>query len=731
MKMSRYFASFFLLYCLGFGAYGQQIITIDSFSKSQIGKNLAFYLPGKEVTFQDVLHAPFSFIPHQKVPNLGIQKNSVWIKFILTNNNWSKTLALDLGNSTIGEAELFFQKEPGGPWEHNLISKKLPLSARKYKGADFIFRLDNASNQPSTYYLRVRSKQPLILPFNINTAGDQLIQTIKKNWLNGIYFGMILIMGLYNLFIFFSVKDRSYLYYVLFIFSAGLTQLTLKGLAFQYFWPEHPFFENHCMIFFASVSGIAALLFTRRFLNIKQLFPVLNRVILFFIFPFVLSIAFICADLVDQAFLIMQLTTALSSLLILFSSIYAIKKGSNIAAIYFIIAWSFLIMGTLIYILKDYNILPYDTFTNYSVQLSSAIEMTLLSFALASRINILKKEKELSRMTALKLAHENERIIKQQNILLEEQVAKRTEELRHKNEVLKQTHEDLKQTQSQLVAAEKMSSLGQLTAGIAHEINNPINFVTANINPLKRDIHQLFDTIARVELISEQHLSPEIKKEEIRAFKEEQDFDYLKTEIGHLLKGIQEGASRTADIVKGLRIFSRLDEDNLKSADINEGLLSTLTISNNLLAGIDLDTQLGDIPPVICYPGKLNQVFLNIITNGAFAIRQQFNDKKGGILCLKTYTDGPYVYVSIKDNGIGMDESVKARLFEPFFTTKNVGEGTGLGMSIAFTIIEQHQGILTINSEPGAGSEFLLRLPIEPGEKQKPIVSTSEITDNQ
>ena len=264
-----------------------------------------------------------------------------------------------------------------------------------------------------------------------------------------------------------------------------------------------------------------------------------------------------------------------------------------------------------------------------------------------------------------------------------------------------------------MVEAEKMASLGQLTAGIAHEINNPINFVTSNITPLNRDVDILIDFIGEMEKIGLSDLSVEEKKKQIEEQKEELDYDYLKLEISQLLKGIHEGASRTSEIVKGLRVFSRLDEDDLKKANINDGLDSTLIVINNLLSNkIKLEKVYSDIPMIECYPGKLNQVFLNIISNAIYAIDKKFGEEQGGILKISTSNNEKSIFVKIEDNGIGMDEITKKKIFEPFFTTKDVGEGTGLGMSIAYNTIKRHQGEIQVNSTPGIGTEFILELPI-------------------
>ena len=203
------------------------------------------------------------------------------------------------------------------------------------------------------------------------------------------------------------------------------------------------------------------------------------------------------------------------------------------------------------------------------------------------------------------------------------------------------------------------------------------------------------------------------KQKKINAYKEEIDFEYLKEEIDQLLSGIGEGASRTAEIVKGLRIFSRLDEDDLKKANINEGLESTLVITNNLLVNlVKVEKHYSELPLIECYPGKLNQVFLNIISNGIYAVRKKFGDAEGGLLTISTTFDDTNVYIKMADNGTGMDENTKKKLFEPFFTTKDVGEGTGLGLSIAYNTIIKHNGQIQVNSEIGKGTEFILILPL-------------------
>jgi signal transduction histidine kinase len=250
-----------------------------------------------------------------------------------------------------------------------------------------------------------------------------------------------------------------------------------------------------------------------------------------------------------------------------------------------------------------------------------------------------------------------------------------------------------------------MASLGQLTAGIAHEINNPINFVSSNVRPLRRDIDEILSIMSKYDdTIAGNRLQE--KFDGIAKLKRDLDFPFLLEEIGNLLKGIEDGAQRTFEIVKGLRNFSRLDEEGKKLADINQGLESTLLMLKHQLKNrIEVVKDFGDLPQILCFPGKLNQVFMNILSNACHAI-----DGTGKIF-VKTWYADEVVKVSIKDTGHGMSDEIRQHIFEPFFTTKDVGEGTGLGLSITFGIIQDHDGNIEVFSAPGKGAEFVITLP--------------------
>lgn len=300
-----------------------------------------------------------------------------------------------------------------------------------------------------------------------------------------------------------------------------------------------------------------------------------------------------------------------------------------------------------------------------------------------------------------------------ERLMMAEKQLKETLELEKKQkEELDRLVAQLKETQGQLVHNEKMASLGQLTAGIAHEINNPINFVYNGIDTLKISLDDLMEIVKKYNELDSANGNKEEIIQEAKELKDQLGFEDLTQDIEHLVADIKKGAIRTMEIVKGLRIFSRLDEEERKMANIKEALESTLILLNNKMKGrIEVKRYYDEtMPEILCYPGQLNQVFMNILNNAIQAIPE---DRKDGEITIYTENQAENVIIRIKDNGVGMSEQVKRRIFEPFFTTKPVGVGTGLGLSITFGIIEKHNGQIFVNSEEGKGTEFVIQLPKE------------------
>jgi len=278
-------------------------------------------------------------------------------------------------------------------------------------------------------------------------------------------------------------------------------------------------------------------------------------------------------------------------------------------------------------------------------------------------------------------------------------------QLEEQKRELNETLDALRRAQSHLVQAEKMASLGQVTAGVAHELNNPLNFICTSIKPLQRNVEDLLAILTKYDsIIEKDKLSARFN--DVKALKDELDYKFLLNETGSLLDGIYEGASRSEHIVKDLRTFSRMDENEFKGVNIHEGIDSTLLLLKHKVQGkITIHKAYGKLQHVECLPGKLNQVFMNIITNSILAI-----EEKGDIYITTSSVDDK-ARISIRDTGKGMSREIMEHIFEPFYTTREVGKGTGLGLSISYSIIEEHGGTIEVQSEPGAGSEFIITLP--------------------
>lgn len=284
---------------------------------------------------------------------------------------------------------------------------------------------------------------------------------------------------------------------------------------------------------------------------------------------------------------------------------------------------------------------------------------------------------------------------------------------------VEQTLQQLQQTQSQLIQAEKMSALGSMVAGIAHEINNPISFIYGNVAPA---IEYIQDLLELVMLYQQHHNPPDLA---IQKHLENIELDFLIEDLPKLLSSMKMGAERIKEIVKSLRNFSRLDEGEKKPVDIHEGIDNTLLILQHRLKAqsdrkaITVEKNYGAIPKIECYAGLMNQVFMNILSNAIDAleschINQNYDSSKAlGIQISSKISPDNFLVISIADNGPGIPEEIKTRLFDPFFTTKPVGKGTGLGLSISYSIVEKHGGQLQCISEVGKGTKFIIQIPLQ------------------
>ncbi|MDA3927714.1 MAG: ATP-binding protein, partial [Prolixibacteraceae bacterium] len=293
------------------------------------------------------------------------------------------------------------------------------------------------------------------------------------------------------------------------------------------------------------------------------------------------------------------------------------------------------------------------------------------------------------------------RILTQQKIQIEKANLKLETTVKKLYDTITKLHE----TQTQLVASEKMASLGVLTAGIAHEINNPVNFIYTGINSLKNDYNDLLPLLDTIQVCSYE-TDYAFLKNKILELKSDIDYEEILEIIPQTIEDIHIGAERAADIIRGLRNFSRIDKDNIQDFDVHEGIDSALLLLQNKFKNhIKIEKNYSQLPKIECYPGKLNQVFLNIISNAIDAI------DKEGLIIIRTHLNDDKINIEIEDNGKGISPQNINNIFDPFFTTKSVGKGVGLGLSISFGLIKDHKGSVEVNSTENIGTVFSISLP--------------------
>jgi signal transduction histidine kinase len=655
--------------------------------------------------------------------NFGYTKSNYWVKFSLKNldpqiNDWVLEIDYELLDSID-----FYYRDQEGHWRSKMFGDMYPFKQREWDYRTFIIPLQLPDKEIHTYYLRFKSMGTMQFPMNVSREKSFLRMLFLSETYYGIFFGIMILLIIYNAFVYFSLRDITYFHYIILILSTTILVAFLSGHIFQYVLGDHMWWCNKLLPSSIALSEFCIVNFTRSFLNTKKHYARLDKVLIFllilsFIMMFLLFFINFHFSIQVAAY-----TSQIYIIICLLSGILCLLKG-NKAALLFIFAFTLFLIGALAISYIAIGIIGANTITAHGMELGVMLNGVFLSLALINnyKISIIEKEKAQEDILQMRL---------QANEQLEQKVKERTAEIQEKNEVLRQQQEELKTinellenqkkelqltleslklTQSQLVQSEKMASIGQLVAGIAHEINNPVTFISAGVDSLNANLQEVRQVLDIYNMITMDNAEEKLK--EIEKLKEEIEYQETVSEIDKLIYSVRTGSERTAEIVKGLRTFSRLDEDVLKFADIHEGLDSTLILLRNKYKDhIEIEKQYGDIPEVECYPGQLNQVFMNVLSNASDAI-----DEKGTIT-INTSITNESIRVSIKDSGRGIPEDIQSRIFEPFFTTKEVGQGTGLGLSISHSIIEKHKGSIEVKSEVGKGSEFVILLPLNQSKK--------------
>ena len=631
----------------------------------------------------------------QNAPNFGSISDAVWFRFDLIKET-DQDYYLQIGSAFIDSIALYAVTD-GIVKEVQLSGDNYAFSKRAVKVTTFLFPLNIPTGEKQTYFLRAKTMQPFFFPLRVGTLKAFMEDAHLLDFIQGIYFGFMMLILLYNFFLYFSTKEMVYLYYVAYVLSITWFMSTLYQYVFEHAWPNIPIFNQYAVAT-SAFTILTATIFTRSFLHTRRLSPQLHKFSKVFIGLGIIVLILVFTPFQIPALMLAQIGILLMAIYFLITGVVVLRKGYQPAKFY-LVAWSSLIVGFIAAILETVNILPVMYYIN-SMQIGSAIEVTLLSFALADRINLYKKQREEAQAEALKAAQQQAELIQKQNIILEEKVTERTTDL-------KKSLEKLKSTQNQLIQKEKLASLGELTAGIAHEIQNPLNFVN-NFSELSVDlVKDLKDEIGK----------PDIDKEYV---------DELFDDLSQNQEKINHHGKRASSIVKGMLEHSRASTGEKEMTDINKLADEYLRLSYHGLKAKDNDFNadyeliMGEnLPKIEIIPEDIGRVLFNLINNAFYAVNQRTQQLAASSedytpsVSVTTQLLDNQIVIKVKDNGVGMPESVRTKIFQPFFTTKPTGQGTGLGLSLAYDIVTKgHGGSLEVESTEGVGSEFIICLPL-------------------
>jgi signal transduction histidine kinase len=629
------------------------------------------------------------FIPSEKVIlSFGFTESIQWLHFNFDNTS-DENLVLEIAHAFLPITELYYD-DSDGSFQKLEAGYNIPLDDKIVKNHLQVFPLPKGKHE---YFVRLMSHSHPI-PVRIFKASAYEIKSYRQRLVYGFYLGFMAFVILSNLFFFVSLRNKLHLYYAgIVLIYIGYASTVMDGFIL-YFIPK-----LDLMFWYITIPTIGVplqMIYALVFLEISKYSPKLFRytkwLIIYF---FVYAVVKFCLPM--TAVLAINTIHALISFFMMGYLGYIAGKRGNRLGYYFMLAYSIYF----ILVLAEATYIQFGTpayFAELShVALATLIEAFLLSFLLSKRFEFEKEETENLKNTTqqqlLKQTLENEKIVKNQNQTLEVMVAKRTDDL-------SKTIEELKATQNQLIQAEKMASLGELTAGIAHEIQNPLNFVNN------------FSEVS-IELMEEMNLEMEKGNHD--------DAKDISEDISLNLKKINHHGKRADSIVKGMLQHSRSQNDEKIDTDVNAICDEYLRLayhgfrakdkSFNATIETDLDPNIGVMKLA---SQDIARVILNLLTNAFYAVHQKAiksaTDFKPTVY-ISTFKESNHIKISIKDNGTGIPSHIKDKIYQPFFTSKPAGHGTGLGLSLAYEIIKAHHGDLKVESTVGEGSTFTITIP--------------------
>jgi signal transduction histidine kinase len=690
MKVIKILAPTLVIWvCSVFTTSAQKTVQIEGDERLFIGRSMEYFVDSTQhLGLHEVMGKAFAAC-QTDILNLGNTPYKIWMRFSLVSKK-DKDRFLEINAPLLSKLEIYQITGDSSKLVFNGGFLK-PFHERPIYFENWLFNLHMEAGKVSTIYVMGQSIYPFQIPIAVSSENKFVEDNQFHDLFWGIYMGVMVFAFIYNFFIYLSVRERSYLYYLLYVISSVGFYLGLEGFGFQLLWPNSPGF-NPIFPILVSFSNCVITLFTLRFLRINKE----QKVLLYWgwtsIIIFILLAILNIAGIYGLALGLSQLFSLLACIFYITAGIFSLRRGVSTAK-YFLIGFSAFFLLVILFILALNNVVPSNFFTTHGIFIGHMAEVVLLSFALAARINVLKTENEKKQKEIIIQLEENQQLQTKVNRELEQKVEERTAELKY-------SLENLKSTQSQLIQSEKMASLGELTAGIAHEIQNPLNFMN-NFSEVNAELlDELRQEMKNGNTSEADSIAENIKENELK---------------------INRHGKRADAIVKGMLQHSRSNTGVKEAVDVNALADEYLRLSYhgirakekdfNATIKTDFDIAIGKINLI---PQDIARMLLNIYNNAFYAVNEKKKTTSAvydPTVSISTKKIGDKVEIRVKDNGKGIPQKVVDKIFQPFFTTKPAGQGTGLGLSLSYDIVKAHGGAITVNTREGEGSEFVVQLP--------------------